>query len=105
MKPHIRRKVFIRDFYTCQKCGKSPGIAGLQVAHRIKNGSGTIAWLKGILPKASEKWLQDNVINNPLNLATACCLECNDSFNIFFDEIESKKLLKKILLSIDVFEF
>lgn len=105
MKPEIRKKVIIRDFYICRRCGKTPGLSGLQIAHRIRNGSGTIAWLKGIMPHASEKWLQDNVIDNPLNLVTTCCLECNDSYNIFFNTVEAKKLLKEIIESIDLFEF
>lgn len=100
MKSEVRKKVLIRDFYTCKRCGRTPGINGLQIAHRLRDGSGTIKWLKGILPDKPDRWLQDNIIDHPMNLVTTCCLECNDSFNIFFDEKASKKLLREILVNI-----
>ena len=100
MKAEVRKQVLIRDFFTCQRCGNSPGAGSLQIAHRIKDGSSTIKWLNGLLPDKTNKWLQDNIVDNPMNLVTTCCLECNDSFNIFFDKVESTLLVHKILVNI-----
>ena len=98
-----RYRIFIRDMFTCQNCGKRfSGWQGkLQIAHRIKQGEGTLDWIEGELEKRSctrsRKWIQDNIIDHPDNTVTACSLACNDSFNLFYNRIEADKLLDKIL--------
>ena len=105
-------KVIIRDFYTCQRCGKSPGINGLQIAHRIKSGSGTMEYVKNYLFYCGDRWtkpltdkeITNKIIDHPLNLVTTCSLAHNDSYNIFNNPIERDKLLEEILsdLLVDV---
>lgn len=97
-----RMRIFVRDFFTCQCCGKPKRIDKLQIAHRIKQGSGTEKCIKNFLEVYYPE--KDNtlkviraIINHPDNLVTACCLECNDSFNIFFNEVERDKLLHSII--------
>lgn len=97
MKPEIRKKVIIRDFYTCKRCGKTPGLSGLQIAHRIRNGSTAIKNIKNKYPELTDKYIQDNIIDNIRNLVTTCSSNCNDSFNLFFNEAESDRLLNTII--------
>lgn len=98
-----RYRIFIRDMFTCQKCGKrfSGWQGNLQIAHRIKQGEGTLDWIEGEIERRSctrsRKWIQDNIIDHPYNTVTACSLACNDSFNLFYNRIEADKLLDKIL--------
>jgi len=90
----VRESVLIRDMYTCQRCHRATG--NMQIAHRIKDGSGTIEWLQKKFTDKKKGWLQDNIVDHPLNLVTACSLRCNDSFNIFNNEVERELLVKKI---------
>ena len=94
MSPIVRECVLIRDMYTCVRCGRATG--NMQIAHRIKNGSGTIEWLQKKFPDKKKGWLQDNIVDHPLNLVTTCCLRCNDSMNIFNNEVERELLVNKI---------
>lgn len=91
-----------RDMFTCQCCGKTPGMTGLQVAHRMHQGKQTENYIIGVLTSEynvdkSRAWIRRNVIDHPDNLKTACCSKCNDSFNLLFKPIECKKLLDSIL--------
>jgi len=97
MNHETRMKVIIRDMYTCVNCGKQVGLGRIQVAHKIRNGSGSIKWLQSFILNKDKKWLQENILDNPMNLATTCSLYCNDSQNIFFDEIKSRQLVFKIM--------
>lgn len=99
MNSETRMKVIIRDMYTCQRCGKQPSISGIQVAHRIHDGKETMAGLEDRFPERSRKWIQDNILDHPMNLVTTCSLSCNDSFNIWFDDMAVDKLLTAIVLS------
>lgn len=97
--PFNKRKIFIRDFFTCQSCKKPNHY--LHIAHRIKQGSGSEESIKGWLLKKgydwSEKKIRDEIINHPFNVCTVCSPACNDAQNIFFNEVEYEKLLAKIL--------
>ena len=86
-----RYRIFIRDMFTCKRCNKRfHGWQGkLQIAHRIKQGEGSINWIRGELRKRgidkSDKWIEDKIIDHPDNVVTVCSLTCNDSFNIFYN--------------------
>lgn len=82
MKKEIREQVLIRDFYTCQRCEATPGPQHLQIAHRMANTVEALDMLEKIFPDRSRRWLQDNILDHPLNLVTTCSLSCNSSFNI-----------------------
>ena len=95
----IRRKVFIRDFFTCQRCGKTGGI---HIAHRIKQGIGSEKYIQDYMFNKYNDYkplsfIREFIINHPLNMVTVCSLKCNDSFNIFFNEVERDELLNKII--------
>lgn len=99
MNRETRMKVIIRDMYTCQRCGKQPSINGLQVAHRIHDGEQSLDGLQDRFPDKSRKWIKDNIIDHPLNLVTTCSLDCNSSFNIWFNDEAVDRLLTAIVLS------
>jgi len=102
MNRETRMKVIIRDMYTCQRCQKQPSLAGLQIAHRIKSGSGTEKYIQNYLEEyhhvnLNKKEIIELIIDHPLNLVTTCSLRCNDSYNIFNNEVERDRLLTKII--------
>lgn len=89
-------KVMVRDNFTCQICGNTPGMSGLQLAHKIRQGSGTE---KMISDRAghTKKYVRDKIINHQDNLVTVCSLKCNDACNIYFNDVEREKLLTELL--------
>jgi hypothetical protein len=95
-----RYRIFIRDMFTCQQCGKRVGTRG-QIAHRIRQGVNTTEWIKMKLflegYEKSEKWIKDHIIDHPHNTVTTCCLACNGKMDITFNRIESEALLNRIL--------
>lgn len=101
MNAWTRNIVMIRDFYTCQNCGKTPSAYGLQIAHRIKQGKGSEKYIKSWLEKKGYDWtakqIRDSIIDHPLNVCCACSLTCNDAMNIFFKPEAVEELLNKIM--------
>jgi hypothetical protein len=95
-----RYEIFARDMFTCQYCGKSPGGNKLQLAHRIRQGSGSVKvvqdfWSANYKEDITKK-KAESIIDHPLNIVTTCSLKCNSKFNVFFNRIEVAKILKKI---------
>jgi len=95
--------ILVRDNFTCKQCGKTPGISGLQIAHRIKNGVGTENYIQnyyhlkhGFNFALSMKTIKA-IINHPDNLVTVCSLRCNDKQNIFYNPVERDELLLQII--------
>jgi 5-methylcytosine-specific restriction endonuclease McrA len=97
MKKEVRQKVLIRDFYTCQVCGDTPGPQNLQIAHRMANTVEALDMLEKMFPDRSRRWLQDNVLDHPHNLVTTCSLSCNDSCNILKKPVECAVVIDKIM--------
>jgi len=90
------RRVHERDNWTCQKCGKPSN----QAAHRIGKGK--------VNHKASMRYVMENhpemthlksddIIHHLLNMVATCSTECNSSYNIGNNIIETNKLIEKIL--------
>lgn len=102
MNKDIRMYVIVRDMFSCQRCGKQPSLNGLQIAHRIHNGKESMNGLKARYPEKDRKWIQDNILDHPLNLVTTCSLRCNDSYNIWFNDEAVEELLTAIVLSPDI---
>jgi hypothetical protein len=97
MKAEVRKKVLIRDFYTCQKCEATPGPQHLQVAHRMADTVEALDMLATMFPDRSRTWLKDNVLDHPDNLVTTCCLACNSSYNILKNPVACAVLIDKIM--------
>lgn len=102
MNAEDRLNIFTRDNFTCQQCGKTLGINGLQIAHRIKQGNGSEENIRKYIfynhnLTMTLSWIRKNIINHPDNLVTTCCLKCNDKQNIFFKPVERDRLLKQII--------
>lgn len=67
----MKEFVFARDGYQCATCGRSIYHYGTpQMAHRIASTMANI------------KKYGKAVIHNERNLASVCCLRCNDAQNI-----------------------
>ena len=106
MNRETRMKVIIRDMYTCQVCKSNPSLAGLQIAHRIKSGTGTEKYVQFFLENVlhqewTRKEIREMIIDHPMNLVTTCSLRCNDSVNIFNKPEERDRLLVKIVEAIE----
>ena len=71
---------YIRDDYTCQKCGKP----ATQIAHRINQS------------KVNIKKYGEKIINNHNNLVSVCSLYCNGSYNIGFRSNRNSIMLPRI---------
>ena len=109
MTPEKYQSIFIRDFYTCQKCGKP----GTEIAHKIRQGKGSIKFIQNYIEYniklnfneynkvISKKFIDEKIIDHPFNLAVSC-QKCNDYFNIFFNPVETEKLLISILEDIKI---
>lgn len=95
-----REQILARDLYTCQRCWMAPGIENLQIAHRIKQGSGSIKHIQLFWKIYFDRYISKNyaeeILHHPLNLVTTCSESCNSSFNIFFSPVKVEKLLKRI---------
>lgn len=98
-----RNDIFHRDGYKCVACGKHmQTYNSCQIAHSIKSGKGSenhiMAYIWSKYKKdRSRRWVQDFILDNPLNLSTTCCLSCNDSRNIFFNPVERDALIDRII--------
>ena len=80
-----RQEIFKRDNYACQACGGSIYRLGTpQLAHRISQGV------------ANVKRYGKEVIHHELNMASVCCLKCNDAMNIGFSTKQADALAEKI---------
>jgi hypothetical protein len=94
-----KRKIFIRDFFTCQTCHAPDSY--LHIAHKIKQGKGSEQFIKGWLATKgydwSEKKIRDDIINHPYNVCTVCSPSCNDAQNIFFNTVAMENLLTDII--------
>jgi hypothetical protein len=97
MKAEVRKKVLIRDFYTCQRCEATPEPENLQVAHRMADTEEALNMLENMFPNYSRRWMKDNIIDHPDNLVTTCSLECNSSFNILKNPVACAVLIDKIM--------
>ena len=99
--PFNKKKIFIRDFFTCQSCGGSIYHRHPQIAHKIKQGKGSEDFIsKWLLERGydwSRKKIRDDVINHPFNVVTACSLKCNDAQNLFYKPVDRDILLLRIL--------
>jgi len=98
-----RLKVFARDEYLCQVCGKHISVNGSpQLAHRIRQGKQAekhcmiYIWNKYNKDR-SHNWCKDFIIDSDLNLLSTCSLECNSRCNIFFKSIERDNLIDEII--------
>ena len=104
MTPEQRQQIFARDMYTCQRCGATPGISGLQIAHKMHQGKQTENWIIGVVSteygvSVSRAWVKRNVVDHAWNVATSCP-DCNSYFNLLFKRVEAKKLLDRILKNV-----
>jgi len=92
-----------RDSFMCQnpKCNKIGNIDTLQIAHRVKQGSGSIKTVQNFIERKYNKVITKkqakDIINDEQNVVIACPL-CNSGFNIYF---KTKIMEQKI---IDIYE-
>lgn len=96
-----REEILRRDNWSCQRCGCTD-LSKLSIAHRIRQGSGSIKTIKKLWPKLTKKYIEDEIINHEFNVTIACNVACNDSFNIFFNKVERNKLLAQILTNLEI---
>lgn len=97
-------EIYIRDSYTCQKCGCSDQ-SKLSIAHRIKQGTQTAKQIYKYMIQNHNVYLNkaqiNKIIHHSYNRVAACQKECNDSFNIFYKPVERDNLLEKIILKLN----
>jgi 5-methylcytosine-specific restriction endonuclease McrA len=80
-----RREIFQRDLFTCQFCGVSIFRYGTpQLAHKISQSAMNI------------KKYGKEVIHHTKNMASVCCLKCNDAMNIGFKTKQADELAQYI---------
>lgn len=85
-----RAEIFKRDCYTCQHCRSSIFEYGTpQLAHRVAQ------------TKANLKKYGKAVIHHPLNMVSACSLECNAAMNIGMNPGKVMSLVREIESVID----
>lgn len=93
-------RIFSRDLYRCQYKGCTvSGIGRIELAHRIKQGKGSIQYIIAWVYERHHRFIShgeaEEYLHNDLNLVTSC-REHNDYFNCFFDPVATESLLKKI---------
>lgn len=98
-----RKQIIIRDFFTCQTCGKPANYP--QIAHKIKQGKGSEEYIIKYIREnygddKTRTWIKKNVINSHKNVVTTCSLECNDAQNIFFNNEKRDSLIDEIYMDI-----
>lgn len=101
-----RKKIIIRDFWTCKTCGRRVDQDKIQIAHKIRQGSGAEEHIQDWLIQEgyglrTRKWIRENIINHPLNVCVTCSSYCNDMQNIFFNPIEVDHKLTEILNALE----
>lgn len=96
-----REQILNRDNWSCQRCGCTD-LGKLGIAHRIKQGKQTVNFIKKLWPKMTKKYIEDEIINHEFNVVVACNEGCNDSYNIFYNEVERNKLLAQILTNLEI---
>lgn len=94
-----RQEIFEKYNYTCQCCGYFGDHSRLSIAHKIKQGKGTIKYIKNYFSdyNFTDKHIKDNIINNEKNVTLACRGNCNDSFNLFYKPLQRDFLLDEII--------
>jgi len=102
-----RKKIIIRDFWTCRTCGRRVDTVDIQIAHKIKQGSGSEEHIQDWLIQEgyglwTHKRIREEIINNPLNVCVTCSSSCNDAQNIFFNPVEVDLKLTEILNALGV---
>jgi hypothetical protein len=102
MKIETRKKVFVRDFFTCRRCGKA---GANQLAHRIHSGKESCRYIQNFISSRygvdlTKTFINEDILNHPDNLVVACSLPCNDSFNIFYKPVQRDKLIIEIYESV-----
>lgn len=104
--PFDRRKIMVRDYWTCITCGERVDQHLIQIAHKIKQdktqgGRGSVAHISDWLEKThglllSKTEIIANYINHPFNVCVTCSQICNDAQNIFYSPIKRDALLERI---------
>ena len=98
-----RDKVFLRDMFVCQVCGKHINrYSTPQLAHQIKSGKGSERHITAYIwnkyqKDRSGKWATDFIIDNELNLLSTCGLDCNSRCNIFNKPVQRDELIDRII--------
>ena len=81
----MKLRVFQRDDYICQNCGKYLLSGVPQMAHLIAKS------------KANLKKYGAEIIHHPFNLASVCCVEpCNSAMNIGNNPEAVRELVERI---------
>ena len=88
--------ICVRDYWLCQTCGCDVPNHKAQVAHCIRQGSGSVEWLRGFFPDISKARIERDIINHPFNVVLTCSESCNAKQNCFFNPVKSYEILKKI---------
>jgi 5-methylcytosine-specific restriction endonuclease McrA len=85
----IRLKIFKRDKFICQYCGKPIAYGQPQVAHQIPQR-------KMYLKKYGKE-----IIHHPNNLKSVCSLKCNSHFDLGIKDELIKNKVQEIIKKIE----
>ena len=100
-----RNKIIVRDFFTCQSCGKPVQNSNIQIAHKIHQGTESENFINNwLLSVKGEEWsrarIKQDIINNEKNVCVTCSSRCNDKQNILFNPVKCEELLEEIYRSL-----
>ena len=99
MNSDIREWVLSRNLYMCEYKGCT--MRATEVAHRVAITKENIAMAQRLLEQkfnmhVNKKYIIDNIINNPINLAASCRWH-NDHFNTGYDTMAFIAIVQQCL--------
>jgi uncharacterized membrane protein len=97
----MREYIYHRAGGVCEWCGKHGNINDFQLAHRIKQGKGSIAFIINIAMDALKIALTqkqaERILHDEKNIKLSCAGYCNDMFNIFNKPVARDALILSIM--------
>lgn len=89
MQDDVRKSIFERDLWKCQRCG----MPATELAHRVANTESNKKYCMKRYAISHQE--AEDILNHPENLVSSC-RECNDYFNVGYKRHLAEKIMQGI---------